>query len=219
MIPKIIHQTDKRPSHNDVNRQTWINLNPTFEYKFADDTTIVDILQQHRPDLLSTYNRLPRGALKADLFRYVALHTFGGIYADADTICHVPVEEYLDFDQCDLVLSKISNWAVVHWVIAASKNHPLIGNAIEKLVELVDSKTDEQLAHGMNDAHFTMTLTGPCMFNNVVMPMCESMSGTIMLPENDWGLQLSGQNNPQLQPLMKVQHLFDNSWTPVVRRR
>ncbi|KAL8767851.1 MAG: hypothetical protein Q9209_005743 [Squamulea sp. 1 TL-2023] len=44
--------------------------------------------------ILETYNRLPRRILKSDMFRYLRIFLRGGLYADPDTSCVVPIAEW-----------------------------------------------------------------------------------------------------------------------------
>jgi alpha 1,6-mannosyltransferase len=49
-----------------------------------------------RPEIIETYLALPIPILKADLLRYLLLHTEGGIWSDLDVSCEdVPIHDWI----------------------------------------------------------------------------------------------------------------------------
>jgi mannosyltransferase OCH1-like enzyme len=67
--------------------RSWVNLNPDLEFTFWDDQACRQLIDMHSDqDVLEAYTMLPRGALRADLWRYFALYVHGGVYADIDTV-------------------------------------------------------------------------------------------------------------------------------------
>jgi len=86
-IPKIIHQTWKNhkltPDYQKfVN--SWKRLHPTWEYRFYDDDDCLKLVKTHFPQFLNAYNSLPTPVMKADMFRYLVIYQFGGLYVDID---------------------------------------------------------------------------------------------------------------------------------------
>ena len=98
-IPKIIWQTmntNRLPIFMKNYTDSWINLNPEYEYRFFDDDDIITFLKTDFPDYLQGYNRLKFGASKADLWRYLIIYRYGGIYADIDSRCLNPLRKWVD---------------------------------------------------------------------------------------------------------------------------
>jgi len=86
--PRIIHQTAK--SEADLNpmykasRHSWQHHHPDWEYKFWNDTDIVDFMESHYPTFMDTWNLFPMQIMRIDAVRYFWMHHYGGIYADMD---------------------------------------------------------------------------------------------------------------------------------------
>ena len=55
---------------------------------------------------------LSRPALKADLARYLIVHTFGGVYSDVDTLCLRPIDTWADGNQVGACL--MTSVALMH---------------------------------------------------------------------------------------------------------
>lgn len=51
-------------------------------------------MKKHHPEMMSMYNRM-LAIQRADLFRYVVLYDAGGVYADIDVSCSVPIDSWL----------------------------------------------------------------------------------------------------------------------------
>ena len=87
MIPKIIHQTWKTknlPVDFKNYSSAWKNLHPTWDYRLYDDNDCLFIVKKYFPQFLDTYLNLPIPVMKADMFRYMIIYQFGGLYADID---------------------------------------------------------------------------------------------------------------------------------------
>ena len=65
---------------------TWDAVNPDFDHRVYNDATSAEFISEHIGSAaLDAYRACGVAAMKADLFRYCALFTFGGVYVDADT--------------------------------------------------------------------------------------------------------------------------------------
>jgi hypothetical protein len=101
-IPRIIHQTWRSadlastlPSPEAVSAsQSWDRLNPGYQMHVWTDDEILRFVRQEYPHALEAYLQLDKGAFKADLFRYMVLETYGGVYADIDVECLKPVDAW-----------------------------------------------------------------------------------------------------------------------------
>ena len=53
-------------------------MHPGWEYRLWTDTENRELVQEHYPWLLQTYDRLPGNIMRADMARIMYLHQFGG---------------------------------------------------------------------------------------------------------------------------------------------
>ena len=90
-IPKKIFQTWE---HNDIEPEfqkiidKWKEFNPDYEYIFHDSGQRLKFIEENFEEtVVNAYNKIIPGAYKCDLWRYCVLYTYGGFYADIDTVC------------------------------------------------------------------------------------------------------------------------------------
>ena len=57
-------------------------MHPGWEYRLWTDAENRELVQEHYPWLLETYDRLPENIMRADMARILYMHQFGG---DAST--------------------------------------------------------------------------------------------------------------------------------------
>lgn len=141
-IPAIIHQTflsTELPDRTYEAAQSWIAHNPGCEYRFYDDDDQIALLSERfGADVLAAYHKMPRGAHRADLWRYCALYEFGGIYADIDTVCQSPLASVLRSDDAFVVPNTGTvPHAVFNAFICSSAGHPILEKAIEYATETI----------------------------------------------------------------------------------
>jgi mannosyltransferase OCH1-like enzyme len=100
MIPRIIHHTWKSktdiPDNFSFWRNSFIELNPDFEFRLHDDADNRAIVAGFAPALLDIYDSLPQEIFRADFVRPIYLYRWGGIYADMDFQCLKPLSGYAD---------------------------------------------------------------------------------------------------------------------------
>jgi mannosyltransferase OCH1-like enzyme len=101
VIPKIIIKTGKW-ALNDLPEETLqiynriININPDYYFVYFDDNGCFSFIKTFYPDYIKCYNKIVPTAYKADLFRYLFLHKYGGCYGD------VTQEIFVNYDSiCD----------------------------------------------------------------------------------------------------------------------
>jgi len=79
--------------------QSWLRTNPEYEYKFYDDGACLAFLEEYLPPrVVEAFKKCRVGAMKADLFRYAVLWVCGGVYADIDTVCLLPLGKFIPRD-------------------------------------------------------------------------------------------------------------------------
>ena len=134
-IPHIIHQTSKSRCLTPKFVKTasaWRSL-PDWSYYLHDDIAVKRLLEHHYPDfpLLKEIveNCLLYGTLKSDLWRYLVLWIYGGIYADLDTVPAQWEPYMLDGEDAFFVVEQYH--MLSQYFIAVSPRHPLMWYAIQ----------------------------------------------------------------------------------------
>lgn len=122
--------------------RTWIDRNPTYDYLFFDDVTVLDYVTNgflcqnfnfSKEELVRAFLSIRPGAGKADLFRYLIVYERGGVYMDIDTICFRALDDFIDGE--DDVVTGIGMRCDFHqWGLIYSKHHPFLKRTIENVV-------------------------------------------------------------------------------------
>jgi mannosyltransferase OCH1-like enzyme len=135
-IPKIIWQTLKTnqvPVFIKSYADSWIEMNPEYEYRFHDDNDITNFLKNDFPEFIEGYNNLKYGASKADLWRYLIIYKYGGVYADIDCACVKPLKEWIDRDK-SFITALGTNNDICQWLIISVPRNPIFLRAAEKTI-------------------------------------------------------------------------------------
>ena len=98
-FPKIIWQTHNHkkewlPEHLRMIASSWINLNPGWEYRYANQVDRDETVRRY-PKIYETYkHQLP--AVQSDIWRFITLYENGGCYADMDSVPVMNLDYMLD---------------------------------------------------------------------------------------------------------------------------
>lgn len=155
MIPKKIFQTYKvpyeaLPENVLAMTQTWKDKNPDYEYHYYSDTDIEKFIVEHYgKEWHDRYLSLRFPVMKADLFRILAMYSFGGFYADLDTVCREPLDSKQNEDT-ELVLGVHVYFEFAHWFFGFKPKHPLLKKLIDSLAYNLDNFDYEDF----NDPNF-----------------------------------------------------------------
>jgi hypothetical protein len=140
-IPRIIWQTFESnvvPTKMHEAAMSWSEYNPEYEYRFSDrDDRIELIANNFAEEVLQAYHLLDNGAFKADLWRYCALYTYGGVYADIDTVCQRTLSKLIDKDDRFIIPASPKKGAVFNAFICSVSKHPFLKKAIDRAVKLI----------------------------------------------------------------------------------
>lgn len=141
-IPRIIHQTSKSRCLTKGLAKSVEQWNPMIEqggwsYFFHDDQAMEELFSFDYPEFphlkLVTKHCLHYGTVKADLWRYLVLYVYGGLYADLDT--H---PNYKKFQATSSIQPDMEGFFVVEqyhilsqYFMAMAPRHPLMYYAIQ----------------------------------------------------------------------------------------
>lgn len=120
--------------------ESTIEQNPEYQYHFFNGTERREFLKQHMgPTVLACYDKLIPKAYKADLFRYSAVFTHGGCYADIGFIFTRPLRNVIRSDDifistADGLLPRVSLNSAFFCTTAGN---PLLKLTIQNLVQNV----------------------------------------------------------------------------------
>jgi hypothetical protein len=146
-IPKKIWQTITRnvvPSKIRDWANTWIKLNPEYDYNLVDDDGIRRFISSHFPEYLQAFDKTVHGASKADLWRYLVMFKYGGVYADIDCICLNPLREWID-PEAAYVTQLGVNKDVCQWLAISVSGNPIFLQAAERaLANILNGRTSAE---------------------------------------------------------------------------
>src|SRR4051794_4030765 len=100
-IPRVIHQTymsKNFPPELNANAENIKNMNPGWTHVIHDDADIKKfITETYGLEILGYFERIDPiyGAARADLFRYLLMYKYGGVYMDVKSTCTQPLDETL----------------------------------------------------------------------------------------------------------------------------
>lgn len=136
-IPKIIHQTSLRRCLVDeiVNvTDTWRNFDNGWAYYFHDDVAVDALFAKNWPEfphLQEVAQCILYGAVKADLWRYLVLWEYGGLYSDIDASPAVFNTSTITDDDDGFFVVEHSD-LLSQYFLALSPRHPLMYYAIQE---------------------------------------------------------------------------------------
>lgn len=141
MISKTIWQTyetpiDQLPLNAQESIGTWKHLNPDWTHGYMSGQDREDFFRtEFGGEVFDTYMKYPLGVMKAGLWRFAILYVHGGIYADLDTECVNPISTWFrpEYDMI-LDIERDTPWYATQ-VIAASRGHKFLEDAINMAVE------------------------------------------------------------------------------------
>lgn len=192
MIPKIIWQTYKDPFDqlqpymlDAVN--TWKTLNPEYEYRYMDDSQAAQfILEEYGQEWHDLFVGLPVGVMRGDLWRYMIIYKYGGVYTDLDTECLNPINTWLN-EEYEMIVCPETNLHFCQWTFAASAGNPILKSVLDTIKEKLINPT-------YGSPHFVHTHTGPAVWTEGIMEALDIKVDNLI----DDHLLLNSSNNAKL---------------------
>ena len=133
-IPRIIWQTMKTTRVPKVMHEysnSWTEQNPEYEYRFLDDEELLKMMTVEFAEYMPAFKKAKIGAIKADLWRYLVIYKHGGVYADMDCRCMVPLRNWVQPEAAWVTQLGI-NRDVCQWLIISVPGNPVFKKAAEK---------------------------------------------------------------------------------------
>jgi mannosyltransferase OCH1-like enzyme len=165
-FPKNIFQTHKSYDYINSNQKilnaihSWMKYSYKFNYQFYTNEMCEEFIKNNFDDsVYEAYMKLPIQVMKADLWRYCILYKYGGIYADADTICKIDPSELIHDNTFLICAPEGDNIHLCQWIFAAPMHSPILKNIIDLSVKRI-------LSEEMKGEHFIHYFTGPGVFTD-----------------------------------------------------
>jgi inositol phosphorylceramide mannosyltransferase catalytic subunit len=167
MIPKIIWQTykdpyDSLPQYIKNVSKTWIDKNPGYEYVYMDDLEARSFVSnEYGQDWLLIWDSCPLGVMRGDLWRYLIINKYGGVYADLDTICVNPIDSWLKkgYDAVLCLDDDFKSYAQL--AFAAVPNHAIFNKVLNLIKQAF-------IDPNYSNPHFVHDLTGVNIWTKAV---------------------------------------------------
>lgn len=162
-IPQKIIQTYYQPNfHNESHKQVFhhlLELHPNFDYEFFDDSKVIMFIQENNKEYLKYYFSLYPCAYKADLFRYLYIYFYGGIYLDHKYILRQSFLELIKEDCEQLYCEDSEPNLLFNSIIISIAKNPLFLKLLEKIKNNIN-----------NDFYGNCPLhpTGPRLFGEIM---------------------------------------------------
>lgn len=162
IIPRVIWQTNFT---NKVTLPVYLNylfnrlMSLSCDYHYVSTEARDEFFRQHAaPEVCTAYFQLNDGAAQADLWRLLALTTYGGVYMDIDATLVWSLHSLLG-TQKELYIEIKKNKEITNYFIASVSSNLNLQTAIEQVVLNINN-------YSVGGVYQT---TGPAVLNQVLM--------------------------------------------------
>lgn len=194
-IPNIIHQTSAAREARDKycqNVEALKSANPDWIYRHYTDKDVLDfIYQEYGYEILEFYMRISPhyGSARADLFRYLCIYHYGGVYLDIKSTCAVPLNEVIRPDD-EYLLSYWNNepgqlhegfgfhaelpfsprGEYQQWHVIACPRHPFLERVIKDVLRRLQNYDEQSFGVGKRGV---LRVTGPIVYTLAIHPLLD----------------------------------------------
>jgi hypothetical protein len=165
------------------------NLNPRYELITYDDDMSRQFVSEHYPEWLELYDGLEIPVMQADMWRYLILHKYGGVYLDGDVDCKRPIDAWGDVFYVQIGTNHTAIGAMVgieyrralrssvtggkaypdkfqvaQWTMAGQPGHYIYYRTVELI-----NKTMAHIRAGGTPPGDAVYITGPVQFSHAVV--------------------------------------------------
>lgn len=212
-IPHRLHLTAPSKALPDEVRRNLRSIqtqNPGWQITLYDDQDIEAFIAEHfGVNVLAIYRMINvrYGAARADLFRYLCLYRFGGLYLDLKSTTTKPLSQWLTASD-RFILShwdngphgKYPDWGMFQelrhlaqgeyqqWFIAASAGHPYLRAVCERVLRNIVSYRAVPAWFGRDGV---LRVTGPIAYTLAIHPIRDHHPHRLVDVERDGGLLYS----------------------------
>ena len=185
MIPKNIIQNyeskiDELPEQAINNISSWKKLNPNWNYLYFDSSERLNFIKNNFDNKwIDIYETLPLNIMKANLFKYMSLYIYGGVYIDLDRFPNQTIESWLDLEKKFVVCGDSEEYDFIFSIqIFASEPKNFI---LESILNCVEEKI-KNIKNKKIDRFSVLQLTGEVPFTEGIK---NAIDPTKILKRND----------------------------------
>jgi mannosyltransferase OCH1-like enzyme len=148
MIPKIIWQTYEI-KYDDLHQkakefsESWKSLNNSWEYRYFSDKDRREFVKEYfDKEWYTIYSSYKIDVMRADLWRYMCLYIYGGLYCDLDLVCKEPIENWLDLNSKFVVSEEPGIPGYTQMIFASEPNNIFLKDILESIKNKYYSKSN-----------------------------------------------------------------------------
>lgn len=212
-IPKVIHQTfdayHRLPDSLKENCKAIAAMDSDCGYRFYEEKEIATlILNNFGEEVHGRYKRINPSfaAARSDLFRYLCIYSYGGIYLDVKADARRPIFESIRAND-DYILSQWDQsedsahigWAshpelggarsFQQWVLMASPHHPFLAAVIATVLKRID---DFNAFHYLRNSWSAVVhTTGEEPYTKAILDMMDQHPHRLVSMERDFDIAYS----------------------------
>jgi hypothetical protein len=239
-LPNLIHFTVKDKNrlkpHQALSIISWAVHNPGHAIILYDDEDVRQFMIAHHPALLPTFDSLASQVERTDMWRYLVLCTFGGVYADSDVVSGKPVDAWVQdagllvgIENVFRTLEEAKRRTytrqvqMVQWVIAAQAGHPVVCRMGDYIKRHIEREASGAFSDPDRD-HAILERTGPGIWSSSVHDYLEEHGVNItdlvaggkvgdvrVFPQPSFGCPASVFQEGKLA-VPYTYHMFKGSW-------
>jgi len=224
-IPKIFHQTGKTADISEpyrTFRRRLQNLHPSWNYRFYDDAQCRDIVKQDFPTLLPVYDAYPYSIQRADLFRFIIVHLFGGFYLDLDVECIQAIDDLCEYncvfgEESRLTAASAAAHGhrnrvrVANYMFGSRKGHPLLLHILSRMIT--------ESGRNIRTENDILKSTGPGLVTRVFFEHHEIFKDVVLLENKDRRCGSPYHDDVGCHFGDYARHLHAGSWRHVAEKK
>ncbi len=143
-IPKKIYQTYSNNNYHNISHynsvQSLIDYNPEYDYHFFNDIDCREFIKNTYDEIiLESYDRLYPCAYKADLFRYLLIYKYGGIYIDNKYLVRISFNNIIESDFINIYCKDIHQKLLFNSLLISIPNDVNYKLVIDKIIDNVEN--------------------------------------------------------------------------------
>jgi len=207
MIPKIIHQTWKTKDIPDEWKdavESCKSINKDFKHILWTHKTMDEFVKKFYPDFHKIYKSYKYDIQRCDVFRYLVLYKYGGVYLDMDIICNYKLNKLLKYN---IVFANSSNvkTSFTNSFYMVIPNHPFFKFCIDHLQENIHNY--EYFGKHLH----VMYSTGPLFLTNMIETYGK-IPNMYILTQNEFAGDCNVCNENNCNGGKYFTHIHGNSW-------
>jgi len=150
----------------------FLKMNTEYKYYLYDDDDMDKFVKEHYPgEIYECYNRLNIIVAKVDLWRYLILYKYGGIYLDMDSSINKPLTQLIKEDDHAIITAEGNPFFFVQWALIFESGHPILRRTIEYCIENIKTNAFP------NDIH---KVTGPTVYTRAIQDIHRELYGNVI---------------------------------------